>query len=630
MSKIELFEKQDIRIFISTHKDVELFDSLILQPVQVGTVNRDVRFSGMLADSTGENISELNPMFCELTTQYWAWKNVVADYYGFCHYRRYFNFSKNRYKENAYGEIIDGRIDARSQARYALDDESIRLAVEGFDVVTTEIKDLRAFPGGCSTPRDQYDAAQHLHIEDLRKVFEIVVSKHPEYRIDVDRFLDGNRSCFCNMFVMKREVFQEYCEWLFPILFEFVESTDMSRYSKEALRTPGHLSERLLNVFLMHNERIGRNWKRKQVQCVHFKAPEKMHDLQALGESVTQGKTVIPVVLAADNNYVPMLTTTIYSMLKNANPDYFYDIVVFEKDITSDNQHKMKVFFGGFKNASVRFCNVARHIESFDLTTNNPHISIETYYRLLIQELMPFYDKVLYLDSDLIIKGDVSELFSVEMGDNLLAAVRDVDYLANLNMKQSGRFEYSKETLELSDPYDYFQAGVLVLNALEMRKLHPVDEWLRFASNPAFIYNDQDAMNALCEGRVVFVGLEWNVMHDCDGRVERIYPFAPAQVFDEYLASRQNAKIIHYAGFEKPWKYASCDLAAYYWEYARETPYYECLVALLEKKQAAVEDDPRALSESSIVRRIADPILPEGSGRREIFRKVLLRLRGRA
>ena len=184
----------------------------------------------------------------------------------------------------------------------------------------------------------------------------------------------------------------------------------------------------------------------------------------------------------------------------------------------------------------------------------------------MIQDVLPYYGKVVYLDSDLVVEGDVSELFELDLEDNLLAAAHDVDYLGNLNMHDGERMEYTKEILGMNRPFDYFQAGVLVLNVAEMRKLHSVKEWLEIASNPDYIYNDQDILNAHCQGRVKYLGYEWNVMHDCGGRVGNVFSFAPASAFDSYNASRSNPKIIHYAGFEKPWIMPECDFAEHYWK----------------------------------------------------------------
>ncbi|MSL72264.1 DUF4422 domain-containing protein, partial [Escherichia coli] len=117
------YDKQNIRIFVTTHKNVNTFDSKIMQPVQVGPKN--YRFPWAFHDDEGENISNLNPRYCELTTQYWAWKNEDADYYGFCHYRRYFDFTDTPHKENDYGEINDSYIDSRTIAEYGIKDKAI-------------------------------------------------------------------------------------------------------------------------------------------------------------------------------------------------------------------------------------------------------------------------------------------------------------------------------------------------------------------------------------------------------------------------------------------------------------------------------------------------------------------------
>lgn len=628
---------QPIKIFASAHKPVDLFACDTIQPVQVGCSLRNDLFPWAWHDNDGENISDQNAMYCELSAQYWAWKNVDAEYYGFCHYRRYFNFSSKRYEENSWGEIMEPFIDASSQKKYGLDDETIKKVIDGYDVITTEVKDLREFPGESDTPLKQYEDAPKLNIDDLYHVFAVLEDMHPDYTEDIKNFANGHYSCFCNMFIMKKQMFKDYCEWLFPILERFVAEWDSSLCNKECLRTPGHLAERLLNIYLMHGERVGASWKRKQVQCVHIEYPDKRHyDLPPVPGYEKLEKPVVPVVFAADNNYVPMLTTTIDSMLSNASNGYFYDIVVIEDGITGANKGHMVEYFSHYDNASVRFFGAGALISGYELTTSNEHISKETYYRFLIQDILPYYGKVLYLDSDLIVEGDVSKLYELELGSNLLAAAHDVDYMGNLNMHDGKRMEYTKEVLGMSKPFDYFQAGVLVLNTAEMRKLHSVKEWLEIASNPDYIYNDQDILNAHCQGRVKYLGYEWNVMHNCGGRVNNVFSFAPAAAFDAYNASRSEPKIIHYAGFEKPWIMPECDFAEHYWKYARKTPFYEKLLALISKHKvdalyAQLQEEarpPKAIGEDNPIRKVVDPIMPLGSRRREAAKAVGRKLRG--
>ena len=522
-----------------------------------------------------------------------------------------------------------------SKERYCLDDASINQVVRGADVVTTRMQDIRSYMGENSTIRSQYDAAPKLFVEDLDRVIDILVARHPEYEQDAKAFLAGHSGRFCNMFIMKKQIFHDYCAWLFPLLEEFVASADMNLYSKEGLRTPGHLAERLLNIYLLHHERIGAGWKMKQLQCVHFTKPDRYYLPMALSCG-NDNRPVIPVVFASDNNYVPMVTTTIYSMLKNASDAYRYDIVVLHEGIEWENQERMKAFFGQFENAGLQFCDVSRFVDQYELTTNNPHISNETYYRFLIQELLPYYSKVLYLDSDLIVKGDVAELFSVDLGDNLLAAVRDVDYCGNLNMKDGVRMRYTKEVLGMHQPYDYFQAGVLVLNTKAMRKLHPMEKWLEFASDDRYIYNDQDILNAHCQGRVKYLDYDWNVMTDCFGRIGNVFSFAPCAIFDAFNDSRNHEKIVHYAGAQKPWKVMGCDRFDLYWEYAKDTPFYVQLSSMLHAEavkqmmaeQAAIDDHECVVSEDSPLRRVVDPIAPFGSRRREVLKSIGRAARG--
>ena len=632
----ELYFRQEnhrVKIFASTHKDVNRFPCDTIQMIQVGSSGNSMRLFYCHRDDEGENISDRNPRYCELTAQYWAWKNVDADYYGFCHYRRYFDFSDTPHKENPYGEIMDDYIDAKAAKEYGLDDTNIERVVRQYDVITTPFGDLTEIIDEHGTPRALWEAAPLLHDDDLLRCYRILCKMYPDYKEDADAFFKGNKACFCNMFIMKKEIFFDYCSWMFPILEEFDRNTDYSTYSKEALRTPGHLSERLLNIYLMHHKRIGSNWKFKELQCVHFTNPEPAEELKPLD---VFDKPIVPVVFAADDNYVPQLTTTVYSAMKNADPSYFYDVVVLQRNVAWDKQERLRDFFKQFPNMSLRFTNVERELSGYDLSTNNAHISIETYYRFLIQKLLPFYDKVLYLDSDIVINGDIAKLYNTDLQGKLLGAIRDIDFLANLNVKHGKRMGYAKNVLKMKNPYDYFQAGVLVLNTKAMRERYTIKQWLTYASNPAFIYNDQDVLNAHCEGEVLYLPWEWNVVHDCGGRVGNLFVQAPNDIYDAYMRSRNNPQIIHYAGFQKPWTDPDCDFASIYWRYARETPFYERLLKRVVKATApkapvivTPAKPPRAVGEDNPIRKIIDPIMPIGSRRRELLKSIGRTVRGR-
>lgn len=607
----------DVKIFVSTHKKVNSFDSSILQLVQVGSASAGEKFLGILHDDNGENISALNNQYCELTTQYWAWKNVEADYYGFCHYRRYFNFSDAKYSENDYGDVIADCITKDSQQKYGLDDKQILDVVSGCDVLSTINKDLRKFPTKGSTPYDHYAEAPYLHIEDLDLMVAVLSELYPDYKADAEAYLTGNFSCFCNMFIMKKDIFFRYSEWLFAILEEVRKRMDVSHYSVEGLRTLGHLAERLFNIFMIHCKRENKDIQWKQAQCVVFNYPEAIRIERPHFQE--KRDVAVPVAFAANDEYVPMLATTLYSMLKNASNSYNYDIIVLHVDISEENQNSLKEFFASFTNSCIRFINVQRILEDHLLETNNPHISVETYYRFLVQDFFSEYKKAIYLDSDLIVKGDISQLFSVEMGGCALAATCDIECLGNLNRRNSDRFNYVKNVLRMRDPYKYFQAGVLVFNLDVMRKLHSIDEWLSIAANTSYKYNDQDILNKACEGKVKYLDCAWNVMTDCNNRYSDIFSFAPAEVYQDFKRSLMKEKIVHYAGFEKPWKMEQCDRSALFWTYAKETPFFPILLKQLIASKSSSKTIRKAVKKASV-------ILPEGSRRRRIAKAAYFRI----
>ena len=517
---------------------------------------------------------------------------------------------------------MDTFIDKAAIAKYGLDDDTINQAVKGWDIILTPQNDVRRM-GGFSNLKQHWDGDPHLRLQDLRLMYDLLCEQHPDYQADAEAVLNGHRASFCNMFIMKKELFQEYCSWLFPLLDLFTKHWQHDRVDVQTLRTPGHLSERMLNIFIAHKQRLGAHLNIQTLQCVHFTNPEPDVQLKQLQQDPVR---IVPVVFAADDNYAPMLATTILSMLHNANEDRYYDVVILERNITAQHKADLRACIAKFNHVALRFYDVNRAISRYTLSTNNAHISIETYYRFIIQDALPFYSKILYLDCDLIVNGDVAQLYDVDLEHYALAAVRDLDFLGNLNMKDGKRRAYVDKQLHMRDAYQYFQAGVLVMNLDRMRSIHTVNEWLTIAQQPGFIYNDQDILNMECEGEVKFLPYEWNVMHDCAGRVNAIFQHAPADEFKLYQQSRNNPAIVHYAGFDKPWKNPWTDFGAMYWSYAMQTPFAPNMLmnADTKRRRMSAVHHERVLAEDNPMRKYADIIVPPGSKRRELTKVLML------
>lgn len=330
-------------------------------------------------------------------------------------------------------------------------------------------------------------------------------------------------------------------------------------------------------------------------------------------------EAVVPIIFAANEAFAPPCAVAIASVFANASSNRFYDVVVLESDIRPETRQLLQSLTRGQPHLSIRFFNAAPLIQGYDLKANY-HITVETFYRFLIQDLLPDYDKVLYLDGDLVCDQDVAELYDEDVGGFLLAAVRDADMLGNLNLKPQ-RVEYLRQELDMRQPYDYFQAGVLLLNLKEMRSAYSTRQWLTFATH-RYLYSDQDVLNRYCQGRVKYLDMGWNVLMDFDNyRVAEIISAAPEDVRQAYLASRACPRIVHYAGYRKPWKYPNVNFGLLFWKYARLTPWYEqMLLDVVRQMQEETSFHARAKAAWAKIKLF---LLPKNSPLRRWLKKLL-------
>lgn len=563
-----------IKILVACHKQVPKFNSDIITQIQVGAANNKVKFEQMLYDNSGDNISKKNPYYCELTAQYWAWKNLDADYYGFFHYRRYLNFSSKKYSVDSWGNVLEEKISQKMKEKYDLTDDKIIKSVEGYDLIIAEEKSIRKMPGNSRTVYEQYKNGNSLHINDLNIVCEIINTKYPEYREDLKKYLNGTTTCLCNMYIMKKDLFFEYMQWLFDILTEFELRADMSDYSIEGLRTPGHLAERLLTLFYFHVKRT-RHLQIKTLQTV-----------VVLNTDYHQQEKILPafqdnnvaVALASNDYFVPYMSTLLQSIQEHSSKGWNYDILIITQDISEKNRSILKKQLAAADNFSIRFLDPTEFIEGYHFFVRG-HFSMETYYRLVLPELLPQYNKILYLDSDMVVQDDIAKLYREDVNGYLLAACHDADTAGLYNGYEPDKKDYTDCVLKLKKPYQYFQAGTLLINLEEFRHTYTVEEILKFAASQKFQLLDQDILNKLCEEKVKFVDMAWNVMVDFGGiRQSQIISLAPKWLNDLYKESRKQPKIIHYAGPEKPWLYPEMDFGIEFWKYAKKSPYYESML----------------------------------------------------
>ena len=234
---------KDIKIIIATHKKYEMPKSNIYIPVQVGANNKET-IENYQRDDNGENISNKNPYYCELTGLYWAWKNLNADYIGLSHYRRHFSTKKRLPKD------VRGRIDS------VLNENEVENILNHTDIILPKKRKYYI--------ENLYSHYQHsLYIEPLDETKKIIEEKYPQYLEEFEKLHNRTSAHMFNMFIMKKELLDQYCTWLFDILSELEKRIDITKYDAFHARFFGRVSELLLDVWINTN-----NLKYKEVKVI--------------------------------------------------------------------------------------------------------------------------------------------------------------------------------------------------------------------------------------------------------------------------------------------------------------------------------------------------------------------------
>lgn len=232
-----------IKIFLCLHNFYSVVP-IMCTPIQCGTEIKPY-VNGAIPDNIGENISEKNQEYCELTAQYYAWKNEVCDYYGFCHYRRFFCFD-DRIKKTY---LPIGRLKEKQNVLFGSETIITELC-RNYEIILPRAEDM-----GISVAEHYRTSAFH-DIKDLKLFLDILYEKYPELTDSAKAYLSQNRQYFCNMFLMDWQHFNEYCGYLFGILEEF-DRRKIRHGSFQADRTDGYLGERFVGIYLDYARRNG-------------------------------------------------------------------------------------------------------------------------------------------------------------------------------------------------------------------------------------------------------------------------------------------------------------------------------------------------------------------------------------
>lgn len=231
-----------VKILVCAHKPDYVYQDEVYMPIQVGKKTSDVNL-GFQGDDTGNNISDRNDWYAELTATYWAWKNMKdLDYIGLCHYRRYFNFYTGGLHFQEYEIVSTDQI-----KKLKLDIPDISKLFKSYDIVLPRIK---KYP---YTLFQDYSLCHNS--EEIRCLERVIKEQFPDY---IDTFTKvmyrNNKLYHCNMFIMPWARFQDYCSWLFSVFTALDNEFRSLNYHPLQRRVFGFMGERLMTIYAIHNQ----------------------------------------------------------------------------------------------------------------------------------------------------------------------------------------------------------------------------------------------------------------------------------------------------------------------------------------------------------------------------------------
>ncbi len=267
----------------------------------------------------------------------------------------------------------------------------------------------------------------------------------------------------------------------------------------------------------------------------------------------------VDVCFAVDDNYAPYLKVTIKSLLCNRNRNYKYDILILNAGLSAQNKNLILKLLESESDVSIRFVDVSDYSEKIKYELGG-YLTMATLYRLLLfSEMFSKYERVLYLDADVIVNGDVSELFFANICDKAVAGAEEGS-LRQLRFVKSAMFidgkhpynvdNYKVKALGMKHPEDYFNAGVLLFDLKKCRETVTLKKALEILNSHKFMFNDQDVLNILLDGQVYKLDFEWNYQNCVE-----YFHYERAEKYGDLFADliRRAPKIIHYVSSQKPW-----------------------------------------------------------------------------
>lgn len=274
------------------------------------------------------------------------------------------------------------------------------------------------------------------------------------------------------------------------------------------------------------------------------------------------------IVFSTNDKYLPLLSVALISLLKNANSNIIFNVKILYNELSSKNLET----FGKIRHANLKYEFVALPSNVKDVILyayTSDHITIEAYFRILIPEIFKNKERVLYLDSDLIVLKDISYIYQLDLGNNLLAGARNF-FLKN------PYHDKLWNSLPQKVANNYFNSGVLIFNIKQMNAEKIYEKFMRMLkSGQEYMCHDQDILNVACADRIKNLGFRWNLQWHY--LIKENYKLLYSNSFKTIMKESHDPAIIHFTTGTKALQYNDGNFVNLFWQYAKESPFFEKL-----------------------------------------------------
>ena len=351
----------------------------------------------------------------------------------------------------------------------------------------------------------------------------------------------------------------------------------------------------------------------------------------------------IAVVFQSSDYYAPYTAVVIQSIMDTSTNGNNYDIIVTTLDMSDHNKKVIEEMSIGYSNISVRVINVFEYRKQYPLYNSERFVGQETWTRIFLPDLLKYYDKVIDLDSDMVVVSDIAEIYAMDITNYYMAGVYDSLMNYTFYTKASNGFivKYITDNLEFKNAETYINAGFILFNLQKIREEITVQKIYKYANERQFRFLEQDTLNKIFYGKIAYLSSEWNYYVSVLNKEKYVRAKVPDHVFSDFDKVNGNFKIIHFLDKIKPWDDPTIHLANHFWKYARVSPLYETILfrmmqvstKRIEHRLKILEDSfskydkCMATSDCNKKTSFINQLLPKGTKRREFVKMIIKPIR---